>query len=284
MDRISIKPLVECKWGQGKPYYNNLKIEGKYRYTGCNATALAQLYYYWGVQRGYHRGCKATPKYTTATNGFVIDSMPPVTCFDFANMTAKKPTTTKGKNAVAVLFSYCAKAMRSDFKASSTSAKRTLLESVINGTFRMGNSKHIYKANTADFEQQIYNDIVAGRPVIMTSSSHTFLVDGYDAERKMYHINWGWGGQDDGYFSLSNLKVDGVNYGGSLMAVVHIEPQYKLGDATGDGVIDIGDVMTVINQANSGKATKQTDINSDGKTTKEDAEIIEDYLLTGEGL
>jgi hypothetical protein len=42
--------------------------------------------------------------------------------------------------------------------------------------------------------------------------------------------------------------------------------------------------MTVINTANTGKATKQTDINSDGKVTFDDAKIIEDYLLTGEGL
>lgn len=262
--------------GEYAPFYNNLKLSGKYHLVGCNALAIAQIMYYWGVQRGYHRGCKATPKYTTATKGLVIDALPPITCFDYANMTAAKPTSTKGKAAVAVLCAYVAKALRSDLGTAETSATRTRLETVMQSTLRLGDCRHIYKSNTADFEEQIYDDIANGRPVILTSTSsggHTFVVDGYDAETKKYHINWGWSGQYNGWFSLTALNVNGRNYNGSLMAVVGIEPQYKLGDATGDGVIDISDVVKVASDAASGKSSKASDINSDGKVTKEDAAL-----------
>ena len=287
MSRVSVKPLIACRWGQGAPWYNNLKLAGKYHLVGCNALAIAQVMYYWGVQRGFHRGCKATTKYTTSTKKIVIDAMPPITVFDFANMTPTKPTTAKGKAAVAVMCSYIAKALRSDFGTGNTSAVRTRLETVMQSTLRLGDCRHIYKSNTADFEQQIYNEIAAGRPVILTATSsggHTFIADGYDAETGKYHINWGWSGQSDGWYPLNGLKPGDRNYTGSLMAIVGIKPQYMLGDADGNGVIDIGDVITVINNANNGISTKATDINSDGKTTKEDAKIIEDYLLTGEGL
>lgn len=287
MNRVSIKPLVECKWGQYAPFYNNLKLAGKYHLVGCNALAIAQIMYYWGVQRGFHRGCKATPKYTTATKKMVIDALPPITVFDYVNMTATKPTTTKGKSAVAVMCAYIAKAIRSDFGTAETSATRTLLEPVMQSTLRLGNCKHIYKSNTADFEQQIYNDIANGKPVILTATSsggHTFIVDGYDAETKKYHINWGWSGQYDGWYSLNGLKVNGKNYNGSLMAIVNIQPLYQLGDANNDGVISVSDVVTVVNDVNKGVSAKATDINSDGKTTIEDAEIIVEHLVKGDVL
>lgn len=287
MERISIKPLVECKWGQYAPFYNNLKLAGKYHLVGCNALAIAQIMYYWGVQRGYHRGCKATPKYTTATKKMVIDALPPITVFDYVNMTATKPTTTKGKAAVAVMCAYIAKAIRSDFGTAETSATRTLLETVMQSTLRLGNCKHIYKSTTADFEQQIYDNIANGRPVILTSTSsggHTFVVDGYDAETKKYHINWGWSGQYDGWYSLNGLNVNGKKYNGSLMAIVNIQPLYQLGDANDDGVISVSDVVTVVNDVNKGVSAKATDINSDGKTTIEDAEIIVEHLVKGDVL
>ena len=68
------------------------------------------------------------------------------------------------------------------------------------------------------------------------------------------------------------------------MAVMNIEPTYILGDANGDGKINISDVVTVVNAANKGKVTKQSDINSDGKVTIDDANIISEHLATGDVL
>ena len=282
--RQSITPLVACQWGQYSPYYNNLKMAGKYQLVGCTALAIAQIAYYWMIQRGYHRGCKSTPKYATA-KGYAIESLPPLTVFDWKILVAK-PKTSAEKKAVAILCEYIAKALRSDFGTSSegTSAKRTSVVSVVNNYLRLGSARQVYQATVGkeEFDRLIYEDLAHGRPVYMSATSdggHSYIIDGYKDGK--YHVNWGWNGQFDGYFSLNSLKVDGRNYNGSKMAVINIEPTYILGDANGDGVINISDVMTVLNTKN---ATKQTDINSDGKVTKEDAEIIEGYLLTGEGL
>ena len=289
MERVSIYPLLACSWGQYAPYYNNLKVSGKYQLVGCNAIAIAQIMYYWMVQRGYHRGCKATPKYTTTTNKTAVESLPPLTTFDWKNLVAK-PKTTEQKKAVAQLCEYIAKALRSDLGKSGTTAKRTIVDTVINSYLRM-EGKHYYESTTgkATFEQMVYDELAAGRPVFMSGSStksgsHSYIIDGYKADTNEYHVNWGWDGQFDGYFPLNKLVVDGDNYNGSKMAVMGIEPAYKLGDVNGDGNITIADVMEVVNAAINGKATKQNDINSDGKVTQEDAEIIVKHLIKGDVL
>ena len=45
----AIKPLLTSSWSQNDPYNNLLPIipSGKHAYTGCVATALSQVMYYW---------------------------------------------------------------------------------------------------------------------------------------------------------------------------------------------------------------------------------------------
>jgi hypothetical protein len=91
-----------------------------------------------------------------------------------------------------------------------------------------GYSKNIVYKERADFtteawENMIYNELAAGRPVIldgMTSTStilaegHAFICDGYDGSG-MFHINWGWNNGSDGYFLLNALNPPEQGTGGS---------------------------------------------------------------------
>lgn len=53
----------------------------------------------------------------------------------------------------------------------------------------------------------IVDEINAGRPVIYSgqdvSVGHAFVCDGYEIKGSVpyFHINWGWGGSANGYFS-----------------------------------------------------------------------------------
>ena len=38
---------------------------------------------------------------------------------------------------------------------------------------------------------------------------HTWVCDGYDSN-DFFHMNWGWGGAYDGYFSLNSLNPSGL--------------------------------------------------------------------------
>ena len=59
------------------------------------------------------------------------------------------------------------------------------------------------------WEDLIYSELVNGRPVLYGGSreddGHAFVCDGYDGNG-LFHINWGFGGIFDAYFSLSVLK------------------------------------------------------------------------------
>ena len=46
------------------------------------------------------------------------------------------------------------------------------------------------------------------------SGAHAFVCDGYDGNG-YFHINWGWGGQSDGYFKLSILNPSDQGAGSS---------------------------------------------------------------------
>ena len=39
------------------------------------------------------------------------------------------------------------------------------------------------------------------------TGGHEFVIDGYNGN-ELFHINWGWGGADNGYFALSVLNTN----------------------------------------------------------------------------
>lgn len=83
----------------------------------------------------------------------------------------------------------------------------------------------------------LINEIDNHRPVIYggmsVSNAHQFILDGYDTNG-YYHINWGWGGISNGYYSINILNPLIVGTSGSLNgynggqdAVIGIAPAYQ---------------------------------------------------------
>ena len=299
--RISVKPLIKAVWGQSSPYNQNLKFGGKLSYVGCNAVAMSMLMLYWHEQ-GYDRGCLPTKGYTSKTNGYKIPSLPPLTIFDYGKMTEGKPATDAQKAAVAGLCQHIGYALKSDYTPNGTLAYMGDCVTVFKTYLRFGNPKRIYANKGYDaFERQIYEELAAGRPVIMAGytvngAGHCFLCDGYNAARDMYHINWGWNGQCNGYFRMSALDATSARaYDSNKVAIIGICPTYKLGDVNGDGEVTITDAMKVVELAAQGSTDPKADINSDGKVTTADvnsdgkvtaadANVIVEHIMGGKKL
>lgn len=82
---------------------------------------------------------------------------------------------------------------------------------------------------TGDWTRLVLNELNAGRAVVYNAIDtkngygHSFNVDGYDGQR-MFHLNWGWGGQGNGFFTLDNLSDAsmGMNYDSAHVVVVGI--------------------------------------------------------------
>jgi len=81
----------------------------------------------------------------------------------------------------------------------------------------------IYRENyTYDqWTETIKNELDAGRPLYYSGVSedggHAFVCDGYDSDG-LFHFNWGWYGNANGYFSLSSVDPfnDGIGSPGGF--------------------------------------------------------------------
>ena len=239
--RDSIGPLVKSLWNQATPYWTLCPLDpktGKICYTGCEATALAQII-------NYHQYPQKTlmtiPAYTTATRKILIPEVAP-TEIDWANMANDytEVTTTEQQQAVATLMYLCGTALSMDYTSSGSGAYGKDAPLALKSIFGYDEGmryafREEYVAD--DWNNLIYAELAQQRPVLYMGQSvgggHAFVVDGYSRDN-YFHVNWGWGGQCDGFFLLSILNPlsnDGIGassttdgYSFYQEAVIGIQP------------------------------------------------------------
>ena len=215
-DHASVAPLITTRWNQGSPYNDLCPIDptndNERSVTGCVATAMAQVLAY---HRAPNRTVRPIPAFTTETAGIFVDEMP-VTALDWANMlnTYKGSETDAQKKAVATLMLLCGASVEMDYTANSSGASSDIIVSALRTYFGYASSTHRADRNNyraTDWDALIYGELANCRPVLYGGHSagggHAFVIDGYDHDG-LYHVNWGWGGQCDGYFLLSVLNPD----------------------------------------------------------------------------
>ncbi|MBQ7239324.1 MAG: C10 family peptidase [Bacteroidales bacterium] len=292
---INIEPLLgDIVWGQKAPFWNNLKFPHPtkagarcYCVTGCAPLAIGMVLYHFS-KKGYRRGCLATKEYTTTKYKYSVTAMPSMPMFDWASMTDGKPTTTKGKAAVAVLMEYCGRVVRADYGYSSTSAPMANVAPALRDYFGLGDARRLQNMSNAALKAEIIAELQKGNPVIMCgtgnnssgkSECHCFVCDGYRSSDDMLHFNFGWDGDGNGWFKFTALNPTTHNFSSSKNAIVGLVPTI-LGDVNGDGKINMADVTKIVNVANSREYERAADINSDGRVDdKEDANAIINKVL-----
>ncbi len=253
-DKKAIEPLMRSKWNQGDPY--NLmtpsyidKDNGSYHEhsaTGCVATATTQIMYYW---KWPQEACATIPSYTYNWSGNIktTEELPPVVFnWDAMTDTYNGNSSQESKMAVAQLMLYAGHGMQSGY-AGATGATSDNALNALKKYFGYNNDAYnAYHLNYtyAEWEDLFYNELAAGRPLLVGADNyertggHEFVCDGYDGNG-LYHINWGWGGWDDGYFVLTVMAPDNQGIGGSTDAngysmgqnvCVNVRPAYTTPD------------------------------------------------------
>ncbi len=268
----AISPLLTCTWSQKGPYNHLLPfINGSRAVAGCVATALAQVMYYW---KWPAQPTMTIPEYTTSSLGIVMPALEPV-AFNWEAMQdgyLTSDTLSVEGLAAATLTQYAAQAAEMDFKDGSSGATTTRSPFFLSTYFGYKASAHsLYRSNytAQEWADIIYNELAAGRPVIYSgskkTSGHAFICDGYNGEG-LYHFNWGWNGQSNGYFLLNVLNPDlqgtgsasgAYGYVLSQAAVVGIEP------GEGENIF----AMTVSDVALNSASTTREGTNFDFRAT-----------------
>lgn len=236
----AVSPLLgDIKWNQSEPYnnmcpkYDDTNLSA----TGCVATAMAQVMMYWK----YPNELKADiNEYKTYTHKLPVAGELKGQKYDWDNMlptyTNNNYTQTQA-DAVAKLMLHCGKAVEMDYGEESGAivtpgrlAKyfgydSDLMLDLMRSCFTL-----------AEWTAIIDKELQAKRPIlysgITTNGGHQFVCDGSDGNG-LYHINWGWGGYQDGYFDITILNpgqggigagnvTDGYNRGCDM--IIGIQP------------------------------------------------------------
>lgn len=237
--RHDISPMVTCQWGQSSPYNLQCPRSGSSRcVVGCAATSLSQILYYWGKTKGYDIKATRIPSYTTNNIKLSLEELP-ATTFDWASMTNTCNTGASGQ-AASKLCRYVGQGLEMDYGVNGSEAWGTDEANTLRDYF--GIDQHVrivfrQDYNYKEWDQIIYEELANGRPISLGGSyydsgwaGHGFVCDGYQASSGKYHINWGWNGSYDGYFSLTALNSSGSTGTGSgsynilAMATIGIQP------------------------------------------------------------
>ena len=273
----SISPLLTCYWGQGVPYNDLCPVDadGNRCVTGCVATAMAQVMYYYR-DRSVNRTTHEMPAYTTTRNKLQVDGVPAGVVIDWDNMKDRYvgTETAAQKLAVANLMKYCGAALNMDYGGDESLSNLSYITRALIAYFNYSSkmavcAKSDYSANAWD--NLIYSELALGHPVLYAGSSggysgHAFVCDGYSLNG-YYHINWGWGG-DEGYYllSLDSSEESLIPYNMNQRALIGVVPRASL--PSGQGGIEFS--LPIL----WGKCLQAGDVDDDGVLTVQEAAAV----------
>lgn len=212
----AIAPKCTTRWDQGYPYNAKCpKVGNTLTYTGCVATAMAQVINY----RKYPTQGKGTHSYSWS--GRTLTFNYGATTFDWANMLDRYngvPTEAQ-IDAVATLMYACGVGVDMGYGTGSSGAVSSRVPGAMREYFDFDNGVHFVNRmcyTSQEWADMIYDEIAANGPTYYSGrgeeGGHAFVADGYlDG---YYHFNWGWGGMSDGYFKLNALTPGSQGIGG----------------------------------------------------------------------
>ena len=229
-----VTPLCQTTWNQS-PNYNALCPGGSV--TGCVATAMAQIMKYWNYPNtgtGSSSYCDCTSMGFQMTYGTLTANYAAAT-YSWNLM----PNSIGGANpAIATLMSHCGISVDMDYSPSGSGAWVITSDNPISAqnsyttyfkydpTTIQGLMRNYY--TDPNWIALLEGELNIGRPVQYAGyetngEGHTWVVDGYDASNN-FHMNWGWGGSDNGYYALGLLNPNPFDFSLGHEALVGIRP------------------------------------------------------------
>ncbi len=223
---IQYLPLLTCDWSQGTPYNNQCpEFEGERCVTGCVATAMAQVMYFWR----YPESCPSIPGYKLS---WVQLPTLPATTFIWNKMLDiyTGHYTESQAEAVAKLMRYCGQSCSMNYGVDGSGA---YVSSQLAGMKLMGYNRNASMVEKKNYSVETWNsmmlrELADGYPILYSGSGqaggHAFVLDGYDGSQNKYHVNWGWASTGNGYFALGAFNVRDYSFNSDQQMLVRIYP------------------------------------------------------------
>ena len=215
-----IEPLLKTLWGQDTPYNNLCPTERENEKaiypTGCVATAMAQVMYYHQYPE------KGTGNITYSFQDRILSADFNNTYYQWNLMT---PTYKKGEYsdesalAVATLMYQCGVSIKMQYNTGGSGAYSYNAATALRKNFGYHKNLQIHYRDyytTKEWINKVYDELKTGRPIIYTgvdesNGGHCFVLDGFD-QNNFVHVNWGWDGNNDGYYDIALLNPTGNKF------------------------------------------------------------------------
>ena len=221
LPNVVVAPLITTKWSQGSigsmPCFNYYTPD--HLQSGCVATTMAQL-------MRYHRypvlPVESRP-YPCKLYGQDVELTLMGGCYDWDAMVdePQKTLSETAYQAIGKLMYDCGVALGNEYKTYSTSAYTKQIVPALLETFGYYSAKRLDlrdEASLSLFNSLATNDLARARPVVVSlhgaNSGHSILVDGYGFSEQTlyYHLNFGWAGFEDAWYTLPKVQTTQSSY------------------------------------------------------------------------
>lgn len=221
-----IAPLINVTWNQTKSYQKYCPEDGGVKaVVGCVAVGMAQAMSVaqWPKRPVGEYG------YNHQTYGYIYVNYDNEPDYNWSNILSG----ANGNDDVARLLYHCGVAVKMDYGASGSGTQTSYIPAALQRNFQYPASVKYYNRTSfsdTDWKQLILTELQEGRAVAYSGHDpkknygHCFNLDGYDGT--WFHVNWGWGGSNDGYFGLDGLRDNtmDMDYTDGQGVVVGIRP------------------------------------------------------------
>lgn len=229
-----VDPLIETRWQQEAPFNNDVQKDdkGKPYLVGCVAITMTQIMRYYK----YPTVGKGSNSYSM--NGETLSADFSATTYQWDKML---PIYEKGKytdeeaKAVSELMRQVGISVNMDYKPGFSSSYTMSAQNALINNFGYNPDMNRYTRNyysEQEWMDMVYKELSEKRPIYYSGNDskwdngHAFVIDGYKADGKV-HVNWGWGGYQDGDFDIGILTPARSNYSYYQDMIVGIQPEQQ---------------------------------------------------------
>ncbi|MFZ4399008.1 MAG: C10 family peptidase [Bacteroidales bacterium] len=227
----SVVPFVSSKWNQDNNY--NIKCPadaagpGGHCVTGCVATCLGQLMYY------YRFPDHGTGSYSY--NHAVYGNLSADYQNSNYNWDAMCNAPTKPSTAIGDLIFQAGVGVDMQYSANSSGMYNHSAAYVLKTYFKYSPAvRYVFRDSTnLRWDSLMVAQLDKKMPLyyagwsVPNVNGHAFVCDGYQ-DTTYFHFNFGWGGNSDGYFYVNSLSPGGSNFNLAQELIINIYPDTTL--------------------------------------------------------
>ncbi len=231
----TVGPLIKTTWDQDC-YYNTLCPTAaggpcNHAYTGCVATAMAQLMRYWSFPTT-GLGSNAYTSIVSHNVNFAAQT------YNWSAMPLSGLTSANSAEVAKIMY-HAGVSVNMGYSAGGSSASTQQAADELKNHFRYSTTtQYVSKSsypNAQEWYIKIRSNLIDGKPVMYrgdgSSGGHAFIVDGFQYPQ-FFHINWGWGGSHDGYFYFTSLNSGNGDFTVAQGAIINCYPSTMAGNTT----------------------------------------------------